>query len=165
MRVRDTLQGMDMNRRQAAAEARRSLDRALRPYGSITARRPQKGWIRAVRDALGMTAEQLGERLRVTQPTVQRMELSEAEDTIQLSTLRRAAEALGCELVYALVPRDGLQATYDRAARAVARRELGRISHSMALEDQAVDDAEADERLRRYIEDELDPREVWTPRP
>ena len=153
-----------MNQRQRAAQARRSLDRTLTPYRELPGRRPPKGWIRAIRDALGMTAEQLGERLSITQPSVQRLERSEAEDTIQLNTLRRVAEALGCEVVYALVPREGLQQAYDRAAREVARRELGAISHSMALEDQAVEDENEDERLRRFVADELDPREVWATR-
>ena len=111
-----------------------------------------------------MTAEQLGERLGITQPSVQRLEQSEAEDTIQLNTLRRVAEALDCEVVYALVPRENLQKVYDRAAREVARRELGAISHSMALEDQAVEDEDEDDRLRRFIAEELDPREVWARR-
>ncbi len=153
-----------MNRRQAAAEARRSLDRALAPYHRLPLRRPPKGWIRALRDALGMTAEQLGERLGITQPSVQRLERSEAEDTIQLNTLRRVAEALDCEVVYALVPRENLQTVYDRAARDVARRELRAVSHSMVLEDQAVEDKDEDERLERFIADELDPREVWARR-
>ena len=100
----------------------------------------------------------------VTQPTVQKLERSEQEDTIQLGSLRRLAEALDCELVYAFVPRKPLAQTYETAARAVARQELGAISHSMALEDQAVDDADEDDRLRRFIEEELDPREVWAAR-
>lgn len=152
------------NRRQAAAEARRSLDRTLLAYQKVPRRRPTKGWIRGIRDALGMSAQQLGERMGVSQPTIKGLETSEANDTIQLNTLRRAAEALGCELVYALVPKESLEAAYDRAARGVARRELGQISHSMALEDQAVEDKEEDERLRRFIADELDPREVWARR-
>lgn len=150
-----------MNRRQAASVGRRSLDRVLSPYRKAATRRPAKGWIRAIRDALGMTAEQLGERMGISQPSVQRLEVSEAEDTIQLKTLKRAAAALDCEVVYALVPRKSLVDTYERAARLVARRELGQISHSMALEDQAVDDQDEDERLRRYIAEELDPREIW----
>jgi len=154
-----------MNRRQAAAEARRSLDRVLAPFRKVHRRAPPRGWVRALRDALGMTAEQLGERMGITQPSVQRLEQSEAEGTVQLKTLRRAAEALDCELVYALVPRKTLRETYDAAARAVARRELGRVSHSMALEDQAVEDEEEDERLRRFIAEELDPREIWARRP
>jgi predicted DNA-binding mobile mystery protein A len=154
-----------MNRRQTAALGRRSLDRVLAPYRKVATRRPPKGWIRAIRDALGMTAEQLADRMHITQPSVQRLEISEAEDTIQLKTLKRAAEALGCELVYALVPRQTLRETYDLAARKVALRELGRISHSMALEDQAVDDEDDDERLRRFIAEELDPRDLWARRP
>jgi len=154
-----------MNSREAAAEARRSLDRTLSPFQNLPHRRPAKGWIRAIRNAFGMTAEQLGERMGVSQPTVQGLETSEADDAIQLKTLRRAAEALGCELVYALVPKASLEATYNAAAQALARRELGRIDHSMALEDQAVDDAESDDRVRRFIETELDPREVWARRP
>ncbi len=150
-----------MNRRQAAAEARRALDRTLAAYRKLPRSAPSRGWIRALRDALGMTAEQLGDRMGITQPSVQRLELSEAEGTIQLSSLRRAAEALDCEVVYALVPRRTLRETYDAAARAVARRELSRVGHSMALEDQAVGDDEDEERLRRFIAEELDPRELW----
>ena len=154
-----------MDRRQSAAEARRSLDRTLAPLLKLPRRRPQRGWVRAIRDALGMTAEQLGDRSGVTQSTIQRLETSEAADTIQLNSLRRLAEGLGCELVYVLVPRETLSATYDAAARDVARRELAQVSHSMALEDQAVDDAGDEERLRQFIAAELDPREIWARRP
>jgi predicted DNA-binding mobile mystery protein A len=150
-----------MNRRQSAAAARRALDRVLAPYRTLNPRRPPHGWARAIRDAFGMTASQLGARMGVTQPTIQKLERSEQEGTIQLSSLRRLAEALDCELVYAFVPRAPLEQIYATAAGAVARRELGAIDHSMALEDQAVEVAEEDDRLRRFIEDELDPREVW----
>jgi predicted DNA-binding mobile mystery protein A len=154
-----------MDRRQSAAEARRSLDRTLSPLLNLPRRRPQRGWVRAIRDALGMTAEQLGSRIGVAQSTIQRLETSEAADTIQLNSLRRLAEGLNCELVYALVPRDSLTSTYDTAARAVARRELARISHSMALEDQGVEDQAEDERLSQFIAEDLDPREIWARRP
>jgi predicted DNA-binding mobile mystery protein A len=154
-----------MNRRQSAAEARRSLDRTLSPLLKLPRRRPQRGWVGAIRHALGMTAEQLGDRIGVAQSTVQRLETSEAADTIQLNSLRRLAEGLNCELVYALIPRDTLTSTYDEAARAVARRELARVSHSMALEDQAVDDTAEDERLRQVIAQDLNPRDIWGRRP
>ena len=67
--------------------------------------RPPSGWIKAVREALGMTSAYLAKRLGITLSTATRLELSEAEDRITLATLRRAAEALDCELHYALVPR------------------------------------------------------------
>ena len=150
-----------MSRRQASSEARRSLDRVLAPFRQLPKHAPSHGWIRALRDALGMTAQQLGERMQISQPSVHRLEHSEAEGTIQLSSLRKAAAALDCEVVYALVPRRSLRETYDAAARRVARRELGLIGHTMALEDQAVDDEEDEERLRRFITEELDPRDLW----
>jgi len=112
-----------------------------------------------------MTGGQLGRRLGVSQSTVQKLERSEQEGTIQLASLRRLAEALDCELVYVFVPRQPLERSYEMAARAVANRELASISHSMALEDQALDDADQDDRLQRFIADELDPRKVWAGRP
>ncbi len=137
----------------------------LAPYRTLSSKRPARGWIRAIRDAFGMTAEQLGGRLGVSQPTVQKLERSEQEGTIQLSSLRRVAEALNCELVYTFVPREPLGRIYETAAREVALRELQAISHSMALENQSVIGPDEDDRLRRFIQDELDPREVWARRP
>ena len=154
-----------MDRRKTAAEARRSLDRVLAPYRALNSWRPPRGWIRAIRDAFGMTGGQLGRRLGISQSTVQKLERSEREGTIQLSSLRRVAEALNCELVYTFVPREPLGRIYETAAREVALRDLQAISHSMALENQSVNDPDEDDRLRRFIEDELDPREVWASQP
>jgi predicted DNA-binding mobile mystery protein A len=67
--------------------------------------RPERGWVRAVREALGMSAAALADRLNITGGAVTRLEQSEAADRVQLDTLRRAADALGCDLVYLLVPR------------------------------------------------------------
>ncbi|MGO6762544.1 helix-turn-helix domain-containing protein, partial [Rhizobium ruizarguesonis] len=66
--------------------------RALHPIDRFRA--PPKGWVRALRDALGMTGAQLGTRIGVRPQTVEAIEKSEAAGTIQLNTLRRAAEAL-----------------------------------------------------------------------
>ena len=150
-----------MKRGQAAAEGRRSLDRLLSPHRAIPIQRPARGWVRAIRDALGMTAEQLGARIGVSQPTVHKLERSEQDGTVQLNTLRRAAEALDCELVYVFVPRKPLRETYEARARAVALGETAAIGHTMSLEAQSVDDEDAEAQLRRFIEDDLNPRELW----
>ena len=75
-----------MDRSKTAAEARRSLDRVLAPYRALNTRRPPRGWIRAIREAFGMTGGQLGRRLGVSQSTVQKLERSEQEGTIQLAS-------------------------------------------------------------------------------
>jgi predicted DNA-binding mobile mystery protein A len=85
-----------------------------------------------------MTTRQLAERLGVTQSTASKLEASEAAGTIQLNSLARAAEALGCTVVYALVPNESLEATIERQARAVAAEELGAVDLTMALEGQRV---------------------------
>lgn len=108
--------------------------------------RPPRGWIRAVREALGMTTAQLAARLGIAQPSVVGLEKAEASRTITLETLERAARALDCTLVYALVPRKPLETLVQERAHQVARERLRSISHSMALEDQQV--REDDERAQ-----------------
>ena len=100
--------------------------------------RPPTGWIKAVREGLGMAATHLAARLGVTTSTVTRLETSEADDTISLATLRRAAEALGCELHYALVPKQTLADTLESRALALARQQMASVSHTMALEAQPI---------------------------
>jgi len=100
--------------------------------------RPAAGWLKAIREALGMTATHQARTLGVTTSTVTRLENSEADDTISLGSLRRAAEALGCELQYALVPKQSLTDTLEARATDIARQQMATISHSMALEAQAT---------------------------
>ena len=120
---------------------------------------PTGGWIRALRSALGMTAAQLGRRMGVGRQTVDGLERSERAGTIRLTSLRRAAEALDCDVVYALVPRTPLRAQVEQRARGLALAVLERANHSMALEDQAVDDLEAE--IERYIDEHISERDLW----
>jgi predicted DNA-binding mobile mystery protein A len=126
---------------------------------------PVRGWIRAIREALGMTAEQLAKRLGVKQPSVVALEQSEAKGTIELATLRRAAEALDCTLVYALVPNKPLEQTLRERARLFARRRSEPIEHSMALEDQALEDQKVQRKETEAMIDEVvretNPRRFW----
>ena len=118
----------------------KQIDRALEPFA--TARdspRPQKGWLRAVREATGITIRQLAMRLRKAPTLVASLEKSEAEYRITLGSLRDAADALGCRLVYALVPKTGtIQELAEERARTEAIKNVRAVEHSMALEDQAV---------------------------
>jgi predicted DNA-binding mobile mystery protein A len=121
---------------------------------------PPKGWIRAIRDALGMSGAQLGKRLKVSPQTVEAMEKSEAAGTIQLNTLKRAAEAMDCTLVYALVPRTSLGNTVRNRARQIATSALARVSHTMKLEDQDTGPGESEARIEDYIRHIKD-RDLW----
>ncbi len=116
--------------------------------------RPPRGWVRAVREALGMSAAALAARLRITAGAVTRLEQSEAADRIRLDTLRRAADALGCDLVYLLVPRRPLTAVVRDRARELAYRQVAALEQTMRLEDQATGQTEelADQLTERLLE-------------
>ena len=104
--------------------------------------RPHKGWIRTIRDALGMTSRQLATRMGRAHSTLVRLESNEVTDAISLGTLRAAAAALDCTLVYALVPNRPLKdMVHDRAAT-IAEESVSRSHHSMLLENQGVSEAE-----------------------
>lgn len=123
---------------------------------------PNRGWIRAIRDALGMTTGDLAVRLGVTRQAVASLERSEAEGSIRLDTLRRAAAALDCTIVYAVVPNESLEAVVDRRAKAIATRDLDRVRQTMLLEDQAVDDPDTNERTVLDLAGELKrSRRLW----
>jgi predicted DNA-binding mobile mystery protein A len=145
-------------------DAIRHLDKrfvALRPLAR--AQRPPKGWLRAIRDALGMTTAQLGKRLGVSQPRVVELEQSEVSGSVTLNTLQRAAEALGCRLVYALVPDRPLTDTVRERAELVATRQANAVAQSMRLEDQEVTDREVAKELRRQQAERLlrRPARLW----
>jgi len=116
--------------------------------------RPPKGWLRAIRDALGVTTRQLAVRLGVTQSRVVALEQAEAQESVSLASLRRAAEALDCTLVYALVPKRPLADMLRRQAEFKADAQLTRISHTMSLENQSASGEEL-RRQRELLIDEL----------
>ena len=135
------------------ALARKHLDKALIPFRMAADQtRPPKGWVRAIRDALGMTSRQLAARMELSQSTVTAMEQGEAAGTVTLNTLRQAAEALDCQLVYALVPRSTLENTVRQRADVLARSQLARVHHTMRLEDQALGSEDLAAELERLID-------------
>jgi predicted DNA-binding mobile mystery protein A len=152
-----------MSKAKIAARSRARLDTRCKALGPATRFTPPvRGWTKAIREALGMSTVQLARRLRVKQPSVIDLERSEAKGTIELDTLRRAAAALDCTLVYALVPNQPLETAVRDRARAFARRRLGPVEHSMLLENQKVtaksgySKARLDEIIR-----ETNPRLFW----
>jgi predicted DNA-binding mobile mystery protein A len=122
---------------------------------------PAKGWIRAIREGLGMSAGQLGARMGVHQSTIAKMEAAEARGAIQLSSLKRAAEAMNCTLVYALVPNSSLEVFLQEQARLVATEQLKPIEQTMRLENQSLLPEQAKAQLDDFIRTRLDPRRIW----
>ena len=152
-----------MKQARRTTESRSQLDERFGELGQ--ARRyapPVRGWIKAIREALGMSTAQLAHRLKIKQPSVVDLEQSEARGSIELATLRRAAEALDCTLVYALIPNKPLETTVRERARAFLRKRHRHVEHSMLLENQKVTGKRADAEARLdEIMRETNPRLFW----
>ena len=111
---------------------------------------PPTGWLKAVRVSLGMSLQQLADKLSITKQSVQEIELREKEGTITLKSLRETANALDMQLVYGFVPKDGsIEKLIDRKAKELATRIVLRTSNTMKLEDQE----NTQQRLKKAIEE------------
>jgi predicted DNA-binding mobile mystery protein A len=133
---------MRSNRKDLNSLGRWALDTQLKPLRDMEPLiRPGRGWIKAIREAIGMTTGQYAKRLGVSQPRVAALEKAEADGVVTLKSLRQAAEALDCDFVYALVPRKPLEQVVKDRARDVAERQLARTDQTMRLENQAVSKA------------------------
>jgi predicted DNA-binding mobile mystery protein A len=138
--------------RQFRSLRRSQLDRSFAGVKSLPPR-PSSGWIASVREALGLSLADIGQHLRVPRQNVQMFERAEATDRITLATLRKVAEAMGCDLIYGFVPKTGtFEELAERPARESATRDVQRVVHTMALEDQKP------ENTSELIEDEAQRR-------
>ena len=99
---------------------------------------PAKGWVRAIRTGLSMSRRQLANRLGFSISRIQKIEEDEVTGSVTIKTMRRTAEALDCVFVYALIPRDSLEATLTKQALKIAKQHRNEVMHSMFLEDQVV---------------------------
>jgi len=111
---------------------------------------PPTGWIKAVRLALGMSSQQLGNKLSITRQGVQDIERREKDGSITLNTLKETAAAMDMQLVYGFVPKDGsLENLIERKAKELAANIVMRTSNTMKLEDQE----NSQERINKAIEE------------
>jgi predicted DNA-binding mobile mystery protein A len=139
--------------------ARKRLDERL--VGLDLGQRPPRGWIRAIREALGMTTGELGQRMGLTQSRVSQIERSEELGSIRLDSLERAARALNCQVRYVFVPNEPLEDMVHRQARLRALAEVDAVTHTMALEDQVPEPDVLDAQVKELAERFVDGRHLW----
>jgi predicted DNA-binding mobile mystery protein A len=141
------------------------LDRqlpALQSAAQTLRARPSRGWIAAIRTALGMSTTALSKRLGVNHSTILEYEKSEMRGSITLNTLGRVADALGAELIVALVPRKSMATALRERAESVARGEMRAVIQTMRLEDQEVESEATREECEKLVTSLLShPRKLW----
>ena len=123
---------------------------------------PPRGWLRAMRDALGMSSYQLARRMGFSPTRVRQFEAEEVDGSIRLGTLRRAAEAMNCRLVYALSPNEPLDDIVLRQAYLKAAAQLCVLgaNHPSAGDADLVPQTSIDE-LEDLTLHFVDHRDLW----
>ena len=124
---------------------------------------PPRGWVRAIRNALGMTGQQLAYRLGTNRQRIARIEQDEKQGKVTLNTLQKAAEAMDCVFVYGLVPKESLERTVRDQARRVALKRMSRSNQLMRLEQQELTEPEKQKVLNEMVGEILNtmPRNLW----
>lgn len=146
-------------------DMRKRLDNQLKSWANMRlwSYKPRKGWLKSIRESLGMSSRQMAKHLGKSNADVLAMEKREAQNRITLETLEIAAESLGCRLVYALVPSTTLEEMVNSNANKAAQRIVQKTSHNMGLENQNItkDEVQAQiEDLAFELKNKLDPR-IW----
>jgi len=154
-------------KKEALKKQRQILDKKLELWRKLSnEKKPPMGWAKAIRGALGMTTQQLADRLEIDQAGVVRHEQREVYGTITLDALNEIAIAMNCKVVYAIVPGDGFQsldAILDHRAEIAAKAMLKSASHTMRLENQEINSEDKQSQLARLaneLKENLDPQ-LW----
>ena len=146
---------------------RKLLEKKIQPWLGLRADRvPPSGWLKAIRGALGISTRQLAARLGIQHAAIVQFEKGEAQGKISLETLQKVAQALRCQLVYALVPAEplsSLESILDDQALRAARALISRVDQTMRLEQQGLSANESDEQVRELasqLKADVDPS-LW----
>ncbi|MES2802756.1 MAG: mobile mystery protein A [Bdellovibrionota bacterium] len=140
--------------KKAQHQQRQILD--LKLNGFSTRPTIKKGWVKSVRNALGISSRQLAELMGVTQTNITQLENGESKKTVSLKSLSKAAEAMDCELVYMIVPKspnNSFDELLDQKAVALAKKIASGVPHSMNLEMQEVDSITTQDQIKNLAHD------------
>jgi predicted DNA-binding mobile mystery protein A len=162
--IMESLNFRKMQRKPVEKIERLQLDGVLNKLRSIIhVNRPVKGWIKVIRESLGMTAAQLAKRLGTTSARVSAIEAGEEADSLSLKTLNKVAQTLNCRLFYILIPEKSLQTMLEEQARKQVIKMSKNVSHSMLLEKQELDEESMKNYILVQVEEMLQKRinKVW----
>lgn len=118
------------------------------------------GWIKYMRSALGLTLSDLGKLASLSPASVAQAERREVEGQVSMSTLKKMAEAMDCELVYAIVPKKEIKSLIHDRALEKARKSLSIADLHMKLENQEVE-GNKDERIERLAKKFIEKGDIW----
>jgi predicted DNA-binding mobile mystery protein A len=124
---------------------------------------PATGWIKILREALGMSAKQLGKRVGIDQSRISRLEKAEADGDLKLSSLKKVAEGLDMKFVYSFIPKERLETMVHEQAKKIALKRMAKVNHTMRLEEQELSNEQKEQTLEDLIQKILleEPKDFW----
>lgn len=126
--------------------------------------RPRSGWLKVIRESLGISSSQLAKRLGGAQSSLMGVEERERTKKVSLETLQKTAEAMDCEFFYMILPKGkSLEEILDLRAQKASEKILSDVSHSMKLEDQGLSKKELESQMKeltKTLKESLDPS-LW----
>jgi predicted DNA-binding mobile mystery protein A len=134
-----------------ATQYKEIVNKAVAP--AMNLKIPPEGWIHTVRAALGMSVIQLASRLNVSRALIARAEKAELNNAVTLKTMNKFAEAMGCRFVYAIVPKENIDALILKQARLKAKYLVNKANIQMALEDQLLSDEKIQFEIDRLTQE------------
>ena len=143
---------------------REQLDKRLGSLKTFSASAmPKQGWIKTIREALGLSSAQMGKKVGIDQSRISRLESAEKEGNIRLSSLQKIAAGLNMKFVYGFVPEESLEQMVRDQATKIALKRLAQLEHTMKLEKQGLSPEEQKKALTGMIEKILidPPKDFW----
>ena len=143
------------------------IEKKIQPWKKLrTNRRPPSGWLKAVRGAIGINTRQLAKRCGVQHSSILKIEKNEIRDKASIESLKKLADAMNCQLIYAIVPKTGytsLEDIINHQAQLFAHEFIKQVDHTMKLESQGTSVTEIKnqtKKLAKELKDTMDPR-IW----
>ena len=142
---------------------REQLDKKFEVLKSFVGFLPQQGWIKTIREVLGLSTTQLGKRVGIDQSRISRLENAETTGNLKLSSLQKIAKGLNMKFVYGFVPDDTLESIVRDQAKRIALKRLETLDNTMRLEKQGL----SEEDKKKSLDDMIDkilieqPKDFW----
>ncbi|CAO4848222.1 MAG: hypothetical protein CNLJKLNK_01418 [Holosporales bacterium] len=115
------------------------LDEKLKNFKVLKDIHPKQGWCKYIRTVLNLPATKLAKFIGITQPSIMKMEENEQNKKITLETLEKLANAMGCDLVYAFVPKKSFDHFIETKQKEAMKKFFNETHHTMMLENQELD--------------------------
>ncbi len=142
---------------------RSQLDRSFMDLKTLNLRTPKKGWLKEVRESLGMSMKDLAERLGTIKQRIERIEKDEVAAKVTLETMRKTAAAMNCDFIYFVVPKNSLEETLKDQALRTAQKILKQVGKTMALEAQGTSNLSQKKMIENLAQEMLSKvdRKIW----